>query len=866
MIPTVLLSPPAFENTLRARKYVINVAENLSLLQPSIIEGFDQLYGQAWDLGRVFKGYLDQEIINKENSPYYAASLKKWHKTAFKRVKDLCYSYRNTNDGTISYHVLDEEEDNGLDAFDRISRNLQNCARPTSQDEYEDYISGDPYEIAPTTALSWWLQERHRNRRPKLSRMAIDILSMPAMSDEPERVFSGLVENWLKHWVKNNVLKREGANSCKFPSDFLLICLPSLLDIIIELNQLLRIFNSPYGVNLSILSKVSSYGKVYCNTCNKCGADTDYRLQAFPCMENHPARGRRTPHQRTEENLTSLSTKRPLPSAVGRYLMNYDLLDSKGTTDFARGQKERYETTPNCNKGSIRFAKNRHSNYSSFNPNPAFVYPAGSKPSPSSANTDYPLRNSTLLDSGASLSGYGTVHVKITAPDGSKKRLRLKSVAYCPRFSASLISFQALLDDGIFWDTFTTPTRLVYRDKTPICILLRKYRQFLLEFQPVTNNDIEEAAFQASKPRRRGSRDPRPTATASADLWHARLGHPGPQSLQKLGQRKGVHIRGPKTAECEHCAQGRAYRQVSRRPPFRERDTPCSEIWIDWTDLTPDFEGYVRVMFITDAYSGMVFPYFMRTYREKHNWAALRDFIDWMKLRFEYNVKVIRSDAELFTNKIRKWLRKGYFSRKIGLKYPSPKRGKGPQDEDCSTASPRPLERNSGSCLLWHLGQQRIQRTLENPLELFTKKDQPHQHDQLKAYGCRAYAMTSNAQLKRKRLQKLDPRAYIGYLVGYNSTNIFRIWIPHLKKVISTRDVIFDELTYFDGKFEQPTLLASINELVQRVEIPEDQRANQEILDEESEEEEFDDFEEEEEETENDDEEAEKLQQEEASS
>ncbi|KAM4058244.1 hypothetical protein HRG_014584 [Hirsutella rhossiliensis] len=208
--------------------------KNLSPLQPSIIEGFDQLYGQAWDLGRVFKGYLDQEIINKENSPYYAASLKKWHKTAFKRVKDLCYSYRNTNDGTISYHVLDEEEDNGLDAFDRISRNLQNCARPTSQDEYEDYISGDPYEIAPTTALSWWLQERHRNRRPKLSRMAIDILSMPAMSDEPERVFSGArrtisweraqldadqieKENWLKHWVKNNVLKREGANSCKFP-------------------------------------------------------------------------------------------------------------------------------------------------------------------------------------------------------------------------------------------------------------------------------------------------------------------------------------------------------------------------------------------------------------------------------------------------------------------------------------------------------------------------------------------------------------------------------------------------------------------------------------------------------------------------
>jgi hypothetical protein len=59
--------------------------------------------------------------------------------------------------------------------------------------------------------------------------------------------------------------------------------------------------------------------------------------------------------------------------------------------------------------------------------------------------------------------------------------------------------------------------------------------------------------------------------------------------------------------------------------------------------------------------------------------------------------------------------------------------------------------------------------------------------------------MTANAQLKKKRLRKLDPRAHIGYLVGYAS-NIYRIWIPHKGVVISTRDVIFDETTFFDGK------------------------------------------------------------------
>jgi hypothetical protein len=60
--------------------------------------------------------------------------------------------------------------------------------------------------------------------------------------------------------------------------------------------------------------------------------------------------------------------------------------------------------------------------------------------------------------------------------------------------------------------------------------------------------------------------------------------------------------------------------------------------------------------------------------------------------------------------------------------------------------------------------------------------------------------MTSDAQLKKKRLSKLDPRAHIGYLIGYNSTNIYRIWILYKGIVISTRDVIFDKKTFFNGK------------------------------------------------------------------
>jgi len=54
---------------------------------------------------------------------------------------------------------------------------------------------------------------------------------------------------------------------------------------------------------------------------------------------------------------------------------------------------------------------------------------------------------------------------------------------------------------------------------------------------------------------------------------------------------------------------------------------------------------------------------------------------------------------------------------------------------------------------------------------------------------------------KIPKKQKLRPRAQIGYLIGYNSSNIFRIWIPEELKVVVTRDVTFDESKVIQGVF-----------------------------------------------------------------
>jgi hypothetical protein len=57
-------------------------------------------------------------------------------------------------------------------------------------DEYTRYLQA-PLLTKIKDSRSWWLEPTQRHIYPNLSLMAINILSIPAMSVEPERLFSG---------------------------------------------------------------------------------------------------------------------------------------------------------------------------------------------------------------------------------------------------------------------------------------------------------------------------------------------------------------------------------------------------------------------------------------------------------------------------------------------------------------------------------------------------------------------------------------------------------------------------------------------------------------------------------------------------
>jgi hAT family C-terminal dimerisation region len=78
-------------------------------------------------------------------------------------------------------------------------------------DEFEDYIKNPSQKLALNeTALSWWRTDTQQARWPILSKLAISILSIPPMSAEVERVFSGSRRTipWTRASLKPEMIEK----------------------------------------------------------------------------------------------------------------------------------------------------------------------------------------------------------------------------------------------------------------------------------------------------------------------------------------------------------------------------------------------------------------------------------------------------------------------------------------------------------------------------------------------------------------------------------------------------------------------------------------------------------------------------------
>lgn len=144
---------------------------------------------------------LDKYYKLTDDSPIYTAALllhpsyrkqyltstwpKAWVKPAVQRVKELWkekYALIKVDNGAQT-PVTSQAP---ISFFQQQQELLQR--RHHLNDEFEVFI--EQSSIAVVNAITWWLEETQQRTFPRLSKMAIDILSAPSMSAESERVFS----------------------------------------------------------------------------------------------------------------------------------------------------------------------------------------------------------------------------------------------------------------------------------------------------------------------------------------------------------------------------------------------------------------------------------------------------------------------------------------------------------------------------------------------------------------------------------------------------------------------------------------------------------------------------------------------------
>ncbi|KAI1676067.1 RVT-2 domain containing protein [Pyrenophora tritici-repentis] len=88
----------------------------------------------------------------------------------------------------------------------------------------------------------------------------------------------------------------------------------------------------------------------------------------------------------------------------------------------------------------------------------------------------------------------------------------------------------------------------------------------------------------------------------------------------------------------------------------------------------------------------------------------------------------------------------------------------------------------------------------------------------IRIIGARAYIMVKNLRDRPSRA-KLQEKAIMGWLIGTEATNIYKVWIPQSNRVITSRDVRIDEKILYDPRQsmdlprDNQALLAMLNEI-----------------------------------------------------
>ncbi|MCP3664820.1 MAG: DDE-type integrase/transposase/recombinase [Gammaproteobacteria bacterium] len=306
-------------------------------------------------------------------------------------------------------------------------------------------------------------------------------------------------------------------------------------------------------------------------------------------------------------------------------------------------------------------------------------------------------------------------------------------------------------------------------------------------------------------------------SAVSAEIWHKRFAHVNPVALQKLsatGCVKNLSVTGSIKDQsfCDACAEGKAHVL-----PFPSKTETCTECVLEkWhVDLMGPFEiksvgGKSYCMVVVDDFSRYVWVRFLA--QKSDAFEAFRKLLLEEENQKDRKLKCLRSDrgGEFINKPFSDFLEQRGVRRELSVAEAKQQNGVAERMNRTLMERARAMLRASrlpksfwaeAIATACYVRNRCPSRTLATdlsvtPHELYVGSKPTVRH--LRVFGCVAFAHIPGNQRR-----KLDSKAQRCVFLGYSLTSKgYRLWNVKEHKVITRRDVIFDENLM--GRIESP--------------------------------------------------------------
>jgi transposase InsO family protein len=313
---------------------------------------------------------------------------------------------------------------------------------------------------------------------------------------------------------------------------------------------------------------------------------------------------------------------------------------------------------------------------------------------------------------------------------------------------------------------------------------------------------------------------------ASWDIWHRRLAHLGPASMDKLfgNLSTGALLSRARPLNKDHVCEGCVMGKIVR-PPFplsaSRADHPLDLVHTDLCEMEKVSEGGTRYMLVlVDDCLRYIWAYFLK--KKSDVLDTFKIWLQQVEQSHERKLKTLRSDngGEFCSNEFNSYLAHLGIDHQTTAPYTL-------QQNGVAERANRTLVERTVALLhserlpvgLWANIMETVVYLKNRSPSSSTPKSTPYGKlfgkkpnlAHLRVVGSAAWVLVH----KKKRSSKLDARAYLCCMIGYSSTQkAYKLWNPRTKLMVILRNVIFDESISWDQQARTSPSPEDLNSLL----------------------------------------------------